>query len=213
MVIKYYYPVFLALKGKDCVVIGGGRVAERKIRSLLKAGASVTVISPQITENIKRLVKKNKIKLLKRQYRKGDLKKAFLVVAATSSRELHEKIAGEFKGLLNVVDEPELCNFIVPSVVKRGPLTIAVSTSGASPAMAKTIRKELEDLYPEELGLYLNELKRLRKKIIKLPLREKIRFIRLLTSPDILKALRSKKNPRTLIKGLMDGLSLKEMKS
>lgn len=203
-----YYPAFLNLKGKYCVVIGGGRIAERKIRALLRAGASVTVISPVITKNIKSLVQKNKVKLLQRNYRKGDLKKAFLTIAATSSKELHAKIAREFKGLLNVVDEPELCNFIVPSVVKRGPLTIAISTSGASPAMAKTIRKEIESLYPEEIGLYINELKRIRKKIIKLPHKEKIRFFRLLTSYKILRALRRKKNPRIVIRDLLDELSL-----
>ncbi len=203
-----YYPAFLNLKEKYCVVIGGGRVAERKIRALLRAGASVTVISPVITKNIKSLVQKNKVKLLQRNYRKGDLKKAFLTIAATSSKELHAKIAREFKGLLNVVDEPELCNFIVPSVVKRGPLTIAISTSGASPAMAKTIRKEIENLYPEEIGLYINELKRIRKKIIKLPHKEKIRFFRLLTSYKILRDLRRKKNPRIVIRDLLDELSL-----
>ncbi|MFN3739078.1 MAG: bifunctional precorrin-2 dehydrogenase/sirohydrochlorin ferrochelatase [Thermodesulfovibrionales bacterium] len=204
-----YYPAFLNLEGKDCVVIGGGRVAERKIKSLLRAGATVTVISPVSTENIKKLVRKNKVKLLKRNYKKGDLKKAFLTIAATSSRELHAKIAKEFKGLLNVVDEPELCNFIVPSVVKRGPLTIAISTSGASPAMAKTIRKEIERLYTKEIGLYLNELNKIRGKIKKLPQKEKMRVIRLLSSHKILKALRNKKDPIKIIRDLLDGLSLK----
>lgn len=205
-----YYPVFINLEGKECVVIGGGRVALRKIRSLLEAGASVTVISPEVIAGIEKLASSGRVRLIRRPYRKGDLKKAFLVIAATCSKELHEKIAREFKkGLLNVVDEPELCNFIVPSVVRRGPLTIAISTSGASPAMAKAIRKEIEKLYGKDFGRYLEWLKKNRKKILSLPVERKKRVISRLASPNIFKLLREK-GFDFLIKDLLDELSLTE---
>ena len=97
-----YYPAFLNLKGKPCVVVGGGRVALRKIRSLLKAGAKIKVISPEVSEEIKKLHKKGKLRLIERPFRNSDLKGAFLVIAATSSRELHKKIQAKHKGLLNV---------------------------------------------------------------------------------------------------------------
>ncbi|MCX7792959.1 MAG: bifunctional precorrin-2 dehydrogenase/sirohydrochlorin ferrochelatase [Thermodesulfovibrionales bacterium] len=202
-----YYPVFINLKGKECVVIGGGKVAQRKINSLLKAGASVTVISPEVTEGIEKLVRSGKIKLIKRPYKKGDLKKAFLVIAASSSKEVHESIARNFRGLLNVVDEPELCNFIVPSVIRRGPLIIAISTSGASPAMAKAIRKEMEKLYTKEFGRYLQLLKKNRKKLLDLPLAKRKRIISRFSSRHILKALREKR-AESIIKDLLDELSL-----
>lgn len=204
-----YYPVFINLKGKRCIVIGGGRVAERKIRSLLKAEADVTVISPEVTPGIKRLASSGRVHLIERTYRKGDLKKAFLVIAGTSSKELHMKIAGDFKGLLNVVDEPESSSFIVPSVIRRGPLTIAISTSGASPAMAKAIRKEIEKLYGKDFGKYLQWLRKNRKKIISLPEKRKKKIISRLSSPHVIKSLREKKL-NSLIKDLWDELSLKE---
>lgn len=187
-----YYPAFINLEGKRTIVIGGGRVALRKIRSLLRSGASVTVISPEVIPAIENLSDSKRIRLLKRNYRKGDLKNAFLVIAASSSRELHKRIAGDFKGLLNVVDDPELCNFIVPSVIRRGPLTIAISTSGASPAMAKAIRKEMEKLYGEEFGKYMLWLKRNRKKILSLPPSKRKRVISRLSSSAVIKTLREK---------------------
>lgn len=165
-----YYPAFINLEGKKCVVIGGGKVALRKINSLLNAGASVTVISPEVIPGIEKYASSGLIRFIRRAYRKGDLKNAFLVIAATSSKEVHRRIAGDVKScLLNVVDEPELCNFIVPSVVRRGPLTIVISTSGASPAMAKAIRKEIERLYGKDFGRYLEWLRKNRIKILGLP--------------------------------------------
>jgi precorrin-2 dehydrogenase/sirohydrochlorin ferrochelatase len=246
-----YYPVFLNLKGRSCVVIGGGKVAERKARSLLKAGANIKIISPEFTEGLKKLSKRNsplnspsylkrgkggvggvsnscgRLQLIKRPFRIEDLKDAFLVIAATSSRELHKKIAsylmnsplnspsylkrgkGGVGGLLNVVDEPELCTFIVPSVVKRGPLTIAISTSGASPAMAKAIRKEIEKLYGKTFGEYLKLLERLRKKLINLPSQKKKKIFSALSSRSVFKRLRDIKTKKE-VKDLLDELLQKE---
>lgn len=214
-----YYPVLINLSGKACLVIGGGRVAERKVRSLLKAGADVTVISPEVTEGIKRLYERGRIRLLQRRFRKGDLKKAFLVIAATSSAELHKRIAEDFKGLINVVDKPELCNFIVPSVVKRGPLILAISTSGASPAMAKAIRKELEGLYGKGFGDYLEFLREIRPVLVSLREREKKGLIKTFTNKEVLKRLRGKeasqfiKEMKRLFKDLLGAKHLRERRS
>ncbi len=149
---------------KNCVVVGGGKVAERKIAGLLGAGANVTVISPVITDAIEKHKKNGKIKHIKRDYKKGDLKSAFLVIAATSDEGINSRVSGDAPFLVNVVDRPGLANFIVPSVVSRGPMTIAISTSGASPAMAKAVRKELELLYNKDFGQFLAFLKAITKR-------------------------------------------------
>lgn len=187
-----YYPVFLNLKNKGCVVVGGGKVAERKVLSLLKSGAEVTVISPELTKRLKKESLSGRIKHIPRRYKKGDLKNAFLVIAATDSNEINEKVSEDAPHLINVVDVPSLCNFIVPSMVKRGPLTIAISTSGVSPSMAKTIRKELEKLYGPEFARYLNSLKKIRIKAMAeiKDKKERERFLKKLAA-DAWKKLRS----------------------
>lgn len=161
-----YYPVFLSLNGKKAVVVGGGKVAERKTLSLIKAGSAVKVISPKITKTLQRLKENGKIELFKRPYKKGDIDNAFIVIAATSSSEINSIIASHARSLLNVVDTPSLCNFIVPSLVRRGNLTIAVSTGGSSPALSKAIRRELEKLYDGKFTRYINFLETVRKKAL-----------------------------------------------
>lgn len=164
MTLPSYYPVFLNLRGKGCIVVGGGRVAERKVLSLLKSGADITVISPELTKRLKEKSLKRAIKHIPRKYKKGDLKNAFLVIAATDSNKTNKKVSEDAPHLINVVDMPSLCNFISPSLVKRGPLTIAISTSGVSPSTAKAVRKELEKLYGAEFGKRLASLKKIRAK-------------------------------------------------
>jgi len=189
-----YYPVYLDLKGRKAVVIGGGKVAERKILSLLKAGAAVTVISPEITKRIAKEKLKGTIRHIQRGYRKGDLKNAFLAIAATDSVNINKKIFEDASCLINVVDSPSLCNFIVPSVMKRGPLTIAISTSGISPALSRSIRKELEKLYGPEFAVYLKLLDKIRKRAIKEITDKKNRsqFLKSLASEEILTMLRER---------------------
>lgn len=191
---KQYYPAFLNLTNKKCVVVGGGKVAERKITSLLECGARVLVISPELTAKLKKYKTSRSILHKPRQYRKGDLKGAFLVIAATSNDLANKAISNEAKNLLNVVDVPELANFIVPAVVKRGPLQIAISTSGTSPAMAATIRKELEIRYSKEFGSYLSFLGRLRRDIQKngYGKDDRERFFKKTVSQEILKLLKTK---------------------
>ena len=141
-----YYPVFLNLAGKRCVIIGGGTIAQGKIGGLLQAGCSITVISPEATPGIQQAAQRGDVTWLERTYRPGDLEGAFIGVAATNvwhvNREIFEE-AERLGVLLNVVDDPDLCSFIAPSVVKREPVTLAISTGGASPALARKLRETL----------------------------------------------------------------------
>ncbi|MFO8101241.1 MAG: bifunctional precorrin-2 dehydrogenase/sirohydrochlorin ferrochelatase [Dehalococcoidia bacterium] len=146
-----YYPAFLDLRNKRCVVVGGGGVALRKVEMLLEHQAQVTVISPRLCEELERL--EGKVTIAGRGYQKGDLEGAFVVVAATDDPVTNERIAtdAEERGMLiNVVDVPSLSNFIVPSYLKRGDLTVAVSTGGKSPALARRIRSCLEEEFGPE---------------------------------------------------------------
>jgi len=187
-----YYPAFLNLKDRKAVVIGGGRVAERKARTLLKAGAVVKVVSPVVTANLKKLADSGKISLIERNYRRGDLRDAFLVIAATSSVRTNTEAARDAGHLVNVVDTPSEGNFIAPSIISRGALTVAISTEGASPAISKAIRKEMEKLYGPEFAKYLEFVKETRgtaaKKIADHQKREK--FLKSLASEKVIDAVR-----------------------
>ncbi len=141
-----YYPVFLNLKGRPCVILGGGRVAEGKISRLREAGATITVISPQVTPVIRTAAQEGLLKWCEREYQDGDLEQAFLAIAATNVRSVNRRIFQEAERqnvLLNVVDDTPLCTFISPSIVERGPVTLAISTGGASPALARKLRESL----------------------------------------------------------------------
>lgn len=189
-----YYPAFIDLRGKKCVVVGGGKVAERKVMALLKAGAAVEVISPQLTGLLRRWSSKGRIRHREREYRKGDLGGAFLVIAATADEAVNRKISRQAPCLVNVVDVPELANFIVPSVLERGDLTIAVSTAGASPAFAGTVRRELEALYGRDFGRFVAFLRGFRQRVFKETRDSRVRseILRGCGSKDILTILRTK---------------------
>ena len=153
-----YYPVYLDIVGRSCVVIGAGEVAERKVATLLKAGARVTLVSPEATGELRRRTQDGQLRWLQRAYHPGDLQDAWLAIAATDDEAVNEAIAREAeerKVLLNVVDNPKLCTFIAPSIIERKDLTIAVSTGGKSPALARRVREELEQLFPPEYGALL----------------------------------------------------------
>jgi precorrin-2 dehydrogenase/sirohydrochlorin ferrochelatase len=163
-----YFPAFLELRGRTAVVIGGGDVALRKVESLLAAGAAVKVIAPHLDRGLEALVAQGRVSLERREYRFGDLEGALLVVAATSDPEVNRAVAAEAGNrnlLLNVVDAPELCSFIVPSVIRRDELTVAISTGGMSPALAKRLRQKLEEVLVPEYGPFLQLLGTLRSKI------------------------------------------------
>lgn len=139
-----YYPVYLNLAGKRCVIFGGGTIAQGKITALRQAGASITIISPDATPGIQRAAQRGDVEWVQRKYQPGDLEGAFIAVAATNvwhvNREIYEE-AERLGVLLNVVDDPDLCSFIAPSIVKRDPVTLAISTGGASPALARKMRE------------------------------------------------------------------------
>jgi precorrin-2 dehydrogenase/sirohydrochlorin ferrochelatase len=148
-----FYPMFLKIRGKRCVVVGGGQVARRKVRALLEHGASVEVISPDPCPELIELEGRGEIRILKRQYKLGDLKKALIAIAATNSSDLNQQVVKEAQGkatLVNAVDDLENSDFIVPSYLRRGDITIAVSTAGRSPALARKIRTRLEKEFGDE---------------------------------------------------------------
>lgn len=164
--LKSYLPINLEVAGKTCVVFGGGKVAERKIRLLLEFRANVIVVSPEITAGIKRLVLSRKVKYYPGKYSAKHLVNAVLVIGATSDSGINQKIseaAGQRGILVNIVDSPKLCNFIVPSKIKRGPLVVSISTSGQAPALAKALRVKLEKIITPSLGKLARSLGEKRK--------------------------------------------------
>jgi precorrin-2 dehydrogenase/sirohydrochlorin ferrochelatase len=189
-----YYPVFLNLKGKKAVVVGGGRVAERKALSLLKSGAEVTVISPLLTGRLAGEKSRDRIRHVARRYRTNDLKGAFIVIAATDSPETNHTVGRDAAALVNVADVPSECNFIAPSVVRRGPLTIAISTAGISPAMSKALRKELEVRYGGSFSDYLGFVKNIRAKAMTeiADRKKRATFLKGIASEEMLQMLRTK---------------------
>ena len=142
-----YYPVSLDLKNRFCIVIGGGKVAERKVRGLLACEAVVQVISPRLTSGLAELYQAGRLTWQERDYRPGDLAGAFLVIAATDNEQVQQLTYAEAEErniLINVADVPARCNFILPATMRQGDLTVSVSTGGKSPALAKRLRQELE---------------------------------------------------------------------
>ncbi len=173
-----YYPIFLDINDKDCLVVGGGKVAERKIIGLLEAGARVTVISSRLSENVVKLSKKRqnskKITIIRSNFAKNRLKESktvySLIISATNSSKTNElvyKEASELAIPVNVVDKPSLCSFILPARVKRGDFQLAISTGGKSPYLAKTIKKLFDEDLPEEFGIYVDLIGAVRYKLLK----------------------------------------------
>ncbi|MBI4208416.1 MAG: bifunctional precorrin-2 dehydrogenase/sirohydrochlorin ferrochelatase [Deltaproteobacteria bacterium] len=164
---RRYYPIFLDIKGFPCVVIGGGAVAEQKVRQVLAAGAKVRVISPRLTPTLKEWARGKRFEYKKRLYRRGDLRGARLTFAATNHPRTNARILKEARSQkvwLNAVDDPKNCDFVVPSMVHRGNLTVAISTNGLSPALSKKIRKDLENQFGPEYEIFLQLLGTLRKR-------------------------------------------------
>ncbi|MDP1808972.1 MAG: bifunctional precorrin-2 dehydrogenase/sirohydrochlorin ferrochelatase [Actinomycetota bacterium] len=164
------YPIFLDLTNRKCIVVGAGEVAERKINALLNAGADILVIGPTATAAIRQLAESGKVARSERDFIPGDLDGAFLVIAATDDRRTNELVyreAGRRGTLVNVVDAPELCNFFVPAVVERGRLKVAISTGGASPALAAKLRARFERELGPEYADYVEVIDDFRRRVIK----------------------------------------------
>lgn len=188
-----YYPAYLDLRGHPCIVIGGGAIAERKVATLLEAGARVTVVSPSLTPQLQALAETHEIVHHPRAYRRGDLTDAWLAYAATNDDGVHAEIAAEAaeaRVFLNVVDRPRLCSFIVPAIVTRGAVAVAVSTGGASPALAKRLAHEIDADLGDEWGVAARILAALRARLASADLAARARVFTALADRPLLAALR-----------------------
>lgn len=164
-----YYPAMLDIRGRKCVVIGAGAVGERKVKTLLACGGRVTLVALQLSPGLRRLVNQGKLVFKKNRFKKEYLDKADLVVAATDDITLNREISRlccRRKIWVNIVDNPGLCNFIVPAVVKRGPLLIAVSTSAQFPLLAKRIKQGLEKIFSRKSGQQITRMASRRRDIL-----------------------------------------------
>jgi precorrin-2 dehydrogenase/sirohydrochlorin ferrochelatase len=153
-----YYPVFLEMKDRRCVVIGGGAVAERRVEGLVAVGANVTVISPAITERLRNMLTQGAIRHVAREYRTADRAGYDLVFVATDNSEINAAVANEARSLqiwVNSADDPDHCDFILPAVIRRGDLAVAVSTGGVSPAATRAIREELDEYFTPDYGRFV----------------------------------------------------------
>lgn len=162
------YPINLNISNKLCVVVGGGQVATRKVRSLIECDAKVVVVSPQISQDLLQLVGKEKLTWIERGFIKGDLESAVLCIAATDNLDIQQAVKEEAKSseiLLNSIDDPDESDFHVPSKVRRGDLLLTVSTGGGSPALSKLLRKKIETQYGSEYELLIRFLCLVRKHV------------------------------------------------
>ena len=165
-----YYPIHLDIQDRNCLVVGGGGVGTRKVMALLNCGANVTVVSPNISEKLRDLARFPSLKLKQRPYQSSDLDGMFLVIGATDDETLNRRISSDAERrstLCNIADRPEVCNFILPSIVQRDDLVITISTSGRSPALAKKLRQSLETQFGEEYGVFLRLMGGIRKKLLR----------------------------------------------
>jgi siroheme synthase-like protein len=200
------YPLFLKIENLPCLVVGGGKVATRKVGDLVDEGAKVTVVAIEASKEIADWAQKKAISLEKREFRKGDTKGYFLVIAATNDHELNRVIseeAGKDK-LFNSVDEPDLCNFYAGAVIKRGKLRIAISTAGAFPTLTRKIKTDLDNSIPASYGPLLEKLGEFRAAILKKNIsgeERKRAFDHVTQSPAIDEFLRGNEEPLNRVLG------------
>lgn len=164
-----YYPVCLDIRNRPCLVVGGGQVGTRKVRTLLRCGARVTVVSPEVTAELDQLARQGQVRIMRREYDPADLDQAFMVIGATDDQDLNRRVhrdAEAAQKLCNIADQPELCNFVLPSIITQGDLMIAVSTSGRSPAFAKYLRQRLQTQFGPEYGRFLDLMGAIRRRLL-----------------------------------------------
>lgn len=164
-----YYPVLLDIRDQRCIVVGAGAVGERKVGTLLNCRAKIELIGKILSSTLADLVKEGRVKHLGNQYNDFHLEGVFLVIAATDDSALNYRIAEDARrrGILyNVVDRPDLCSFITPSIINRGDLIVTFSTSGKSPAFAKKLRTQFEEVFGEEYEVFLDLMGRIRERVL-----------------------------------------------
>lgn len=165
-----FYPIHVNIEGKKCLVVGGGKTAERKVSTLMRYSGKVVVVSPTITQKIETLSKKKKILWHKRMYKAADLNKAFLVFCATNSKKINREVSKEAKRrgiMVNLVDSLEDGDFISPSLLERGHLKVSISTDGLAPLLSKRLREELEKRFGKEYRQYIALIAKVRSTILK----------------------------------------------
>ena len=164
-----YYPIHLDIQDRNCLVVGGGGVGTRKVETLLKCGACVTVVSPEISDRLRTLAESARLTLKSRPCRTEDIEGMFLVIGASDDETLNRQISSDAERrntLCNIADRPEKCNFILPSILRRDDLVITVSTSGKSPALAKKLRRKLERQFGQEYGDFLKLMGAIRSRLL-----------------------------------------------
>lgn len=191
----HLFPINLNLRDRKCLVVGGGSVAERKVRGLLQCGADIWVVSPELTEYLQKLAEEDAINVVNRQYTTDDLHGCSLVISAVDDSAVNSRVADdcfERNIPVNVVDDPARCSFTVPSVLRRGSLCVTVSTDGKSPLLARKIRERLEELFGEEYAEFLDLMGEIRSRVLRdVPDRETRRKIfGCLIDSDILKLIK-----------------------
>ena len=207
---KKYYPVSLDMTDKRCVIIGGGEVAERKAERLIECGAQVVIVSRSLTPLLEDRKKASKIEQIDADYEKKTLRGAFMVIGATDRDDVNAQVSQDALSLgilVNIVDDPDRCNFILPSLLQQGDLSIAISTGGKSPALARKIREELQQQYGPEFKTLLGIMGSLRKKVLAqghASGNNKVVFAELVHS-DILQAIRD--GNRGLVKKIIHDIS------
>ncbi len=190
-----FYPIFLRIKKRPVLVIGGGRVAERKINLLLEFEAEIFLVSKELTKRLKELVDRGEVKYLGRDFSVDYLDNKLLVIVATDNPLFNKYVAqeAEKKGILiNVVDQPADCSFIVPSILKKGDLIIAISTSGKSPFLAKKIREELESKFGSEYRIFLEIFSAIRSILIESGKNQKKEILERLYNSDMLNKIKER---------------------
>jgi precorrin-2 dehydrogenase/sirohydrochlorin ferrochelatase len=204
-----FYPVLLDLTGKKVLVVGGGQVAQRKVETLLEYEAEILIVSRELTDKLNKMVENKRVQFLGKEFLPRHLDGAFLVIAATDDKALNHRVSEEAtrRGMLvNAVDQPADCNFIVPAIIRRGDLLVAVSTSGKSPALAKRVREELEGQFGPEYEATLKLMGKVREAVLAsgLPQSENSRIFHAIAGSGIVAAVKA--GDWSGVRGLLDGL-------
>ncbi len=206
------FPILLKLKAKKCVVVGAGKIAAAKTAGLVTSGARVVVIGPRAAEWIQSQARAGKVTWRRRRFMAADVEQASLVIAATNSNATNEAVfrACVKRGVwCNVVDDPERCDFFYPAVVRRGPLQIAISTNGRSPALARRLRIELERQFGSEYGAWVEQVGEMRQKLRRrnLPAAERRRRLEQIASRDSFERFAAQRGPAKTRSGRQRGKS------